>query len=149
MHRRRMIALTAAVCFAGPALAEDRKPWFFAPEGLALSGHDAVAYLREDRAVRGSATHAVMWKGAVWRFASEDHRAAFEMNPKAYAPQYGGYCAYAVSRNYTAKTDPDAWSLVEGKLYLNYSTGVKVLWSTAKSSNITKADANWPGLQSK
>ncbi|MDA0963375.1 MAG: YHS domain-containing (seleno)protein, partial [Proteobacteria bacterium] len=98
MHRRRMIALTAAVCFAGPALAEDRKPWFFAPEGLALSGHDAVAYLREDRAVRGSANHAVMWKGAVWRFASEDHRAAFEMNPKAYAPQYGGYCALSVSR---------------------------------------------------
>ena len=143
MQRRRMIALTLAVCLAGPALAEG-KPWFFATEGLALSGYDAVAYLREERAVRGSADHALMWKGATWLFVSEDNRAAFEMNPMAYAPQYGGYCAFAVSNGYTAATDPEAFAVHDGRLYLNYSQRVQRMWERDRSGHIASADANWP-----
>jgi YHS domain-containing protein len=145
MHRRRMIVLTAAACFAGPALA-DRKPWFFAPDGLALSGHDAVAYLREDRAIRGSADHAVMWKGAVWRFSSEDHRAAFEMNPQAYAPQYGGYCAWSVSRGRIASADPEAFAVIDDKLYLTHSQAVRSIWARDPAGFIAGADAHWPAL---
>lgn len=148
MHRRRMITLTAAaVCLAGPAFAGNR-PWFFAPEGLALSGHDAVAYLREERAVKGSADHAVMWKGAVWRFASEDHRAAFEMHPRAYAPQYGGYCAWSVSRGQIASADPEAFVVHDGKLYLTHSHGVRSIWAGDPARFIASADANWPKVLS-
>lgn len=143
MHRRRMITLSAAICFAGPALA-DRKPWFFAPEGLAFSGHDAVAYLHEGRAIGGRADHAVLWKGAVWRFASEDHRAVFEMNPKAYAPQYGGYCAWSVSRRLIASADPEAFAVVGGKLYLTNSKTVQSIWARDPAGFIEKADAHWP-----
>ena len=87
-----------------------------------------------------------MWKGATWRFASAANRTAFEMNPKAYAPQYGGYCAYAVSRGYTAKIEPDAWRIVDGKLYLNYSRSVRTHWAADVPGNIAKANANWPAV---
>ena len=85
-----------------------------------------------------------MWKGAIWQFASAPNMAAFEADPMGYAPQYGGYCAYAVSRGYTASTDPEAWTLHAGKLYLNYSISVRAQWRPEIAENIALADANWP-----
>ena len=147
MRRRQLLALCAFALLSGPARADE--PWFYADGGVALSGYDAVAYITRNEAVRGSPDHAVMWKGATWHFVSAENRSQFEMNPSAYAPQYGGYCAYAVSRGYTAKTDPEAFTVHDGKLYMNYSRQVQVLWDKDRPGHITSADANWPAVLSK
>jgi hypothetical protein len=112
----------------------------------ALSGYDAVAYFSEGRAVKGDRTFEHQWLGATWRFASAANRDTFAADPGRYAPQYGGYCAYAVSQGYTADVDPEAFSVVNGRLYLNYSKSVKRKWDTDQAGYIGKGDANWPKL---
>lgn len=115
-------------------------------EGVALHGRDPVAYFSEGKAVPGVARFEHQWMGARWRFASAANRDTFAKAPEKYAPQFGGYCSWAVSRNYTADTDPNAFAVVNGKLYLNYSTDVQARWRIDRDANITKATANWPGL---
>jgi YHS domain-containing protein len=117
--------------------------------GLALKGYDTVAYFTEGSAVKGSADHVAEWGGATWRFASAEHRTKFVADPEKYAPQYGGYCAWAVSNNYTAPIDPKAWKIVEGRLYLNYNHKVQTRWEGDMAANIEKADGNWPALRDK
>ncbi len=112
--------------------------------GGAISGYDPVAYFTEGKPVEGKRDHSLKYKGETWRFSSEKNKQAFQKSPQKYAPQYGGYCAYAVSKGYTASTDPDAWTIVNGKLYLNYSKSVQAKWSKDKPGNIRKANANWP-----
>ena len=121
----------------------------FVEDGLAIAGTDPVAYFRQGRAVEGSSEFEYQWKGATWRFQSAANKALFVSNPEEYAPQYGGYCAYAVSRGYTASTEPEAWKIVDGKLYLNYSLEVRELWSQDIPGYIAKANQNWPGVLKK
>jgi hypothetical protein len=85
------------------------------------------------------------WQGATWRFASAQNRERFAADPRKFAPQYGGYCAYGVANNYAVSVDPAAWRIVDGKLYLNYSKGVQADWNRDIPGYIGKADANWPG----
>ena len=115
--------------------------------GGALHGYDAVAYFTAGQAVSGSAQFEHMWGGARWRFSSAANRDAFAASPDTYAPQFGGYCAWAVSRNYTADIDPAAFSVVNGKLYVNYSTLVQARWRLDRDGNIAKGHANWPALR--
>ena len=114
--------------------------------GLAVSGYDPVAYFTAGKPVEGSSDFETEWNGATWRFSSAENLAAFEADPKVYAPQYGGYCAWAVSQGYTASTVPEAWRIVDGKLYLNYSLSVQSRWEGDIPGNIANADANWPGV---
>jgi YHS domain-containing protein len=114
--------------------------------GLALRGYDAVAYVAASAAVKGSPQFEHRWNGATWRFASAENLAAFVRDPERYAPQFGGYCAWAVSRGYTADGDPEAWKIVDGRLYLNYSKRVQRLWERDIPANIARARANWPGV---
>jgi YHS domain-containing protein len=111
---------------------------------LAVSGYDPVAYFKAGKPVEGRAEFEHKWKGATWRFASAENLAAFKANPEAYAPQYGGYCAWAVSQGYTASSDPTAWRIVNMKLYLNYNREVQQNWEKDAAGNIVKADKNWP-----
>lgn len=115
--------------------------------GLALSGYDAVAYHTEQRAVRGSAEFIAKHEGSTYRFASADHRDRFLADPGRYLPGYGGYCAYGVSRGYKVKVDPEAFTVVEGRLYLNYDKGVQARWLKDIPGYLAKADTNWPGLK--
>jgi YHS domain-containing protein len=94
----------------------------------------------------GSNEYTYEWEGAIWRFASAENRDLFASDPTAYAPQYGGYCAKAVSEGNLASVDPEAWKIVDGKLYLNYSPGVQRQWLQDVPGNIAKADANWPAV---
>ena len=94
--------------------------------------------------VAGKADHALMWNGAQWLFASAENMAKFEANPEAFAPQYGGYCAYAMSKGAIATSDPESWTIHDGKLYLNYSVNARKIWSQDILGNIALADANWP-----
>jgi YHS domain-containing protein len=115
--------------------------------GVAIEGTDPVAYFDEGEPVAGSSDFEHDWMGATWRFASAENRDRFAAEPQTYAPQYGGYCAWAVSQGYTAKIDPAAWKIVDGKLYLNYSKDVQTQWAGDVPGNIAKADANWPKIK--
>lgn len=126
------------------------EPRVFTGRGkFAINGYDAVAYHEQQRPVKGKSKFTAEWDGATWRFASAENRDRFASAPQRWAPEYGGYCAWAVSNGYTAKTDPDAWTIHEGKLYLNYSIGVRSKWSEDIPGNVKRGDANWPGVLSK
>lgn len=120
--------------------------YFVGDNGLAIHGTDPVAYFTEGAAVTGSPEFTYDWGNATWQFASAENRDRFVANPQQYAPQYGGFCAWAVSQGYTASIDPNAWRIVEDRLYLNYSRGVQRDWERDIPGNIRKADANWPSL---
>ncbi|WP_412562449.1 YHS domain-containing (seleno)protein [Thalassobius sp. MITS945101] len=135
------VAVTAA---ALPGLATAGTAKIYTEDGIAVDGTDVVAYFTEGKPVSGAEDITHDWMGATWRFASEDNRAAFAADPVAYAPQYGGYCAYAVSEGYTASTVPEAWRIVDGKLYLNYSRRIQKRWAKDIPGRIAAADANWP-----
>ncbi len=129
-----------------PAAAKDEDPVFATRGNLAIRGYDPVAYFTEGEPVKGRKEFTLGWQGADWRFASDENRDLFAANPEKYAPQYGGYCAWAVSRNYTAPTDPDAFTVVGGKLYLNYNKKVMEQWLEDRDANIEQADENWPAV---
>lgn len=115
--------------------------------GYAVKGFDVVAYFSEGRPVKGERSLSYSWAGAKWLFATAENRDRFVSDPGAYAPQYGGFCAWAVSQGYTADIDPQAWKIVAGKLYLNYNADVQAKWSTDVNGLIRKADENWPRLR--
>ncbi|MCB1436054.1 MAG: YHS domain-containing protein [Rhodobiaceae bacterium] len=137
-------AIGTALAFPPPALAAKAQIYTGLLSGTAVGGYDPVAYFTEGKPVAGSAQFTHSWQGVTWRFASAANRDAFKAAPERYAPQYGGYCAWAVSQGYTAKGDPQIWKVVGGKLYLNYSAGVQQQWSQDIPGNIAKANANWP-----
>ncbi|MBM3725142.1 MAG: YHS domain protein [Acidobacteria bacterium] len=116
---------------------------------VAIRGFDTVEYFTAGRAVRGMEAFTHTWNGAVWRFASARNRDRFAAEPQAFAPQYGAFCAWAVGHGYTAPVDPEAWKIVDGKLYLNYSRKVQREWEKDAAGWIAKADRNWPELQKK
>lgn len=117
--------------------------------GVALKGYDPVAYFTEKQPVRGKAEFTARHEGATYRFASAANRDAFAAAPAKYAPQYGGYCAFGAASGYKAPIEPDAWTVVDGKLYLNYNQSVRSRWSTDIPGYIRKADAQWPAIRSK
>jgi YHS domain-containing protein len=146
--RRHLLTLTiaapAVAAFAPGAMAAT--PEIYAEDGIAIDGTDAVAYFTEGAPIPGDETITFDYMGATWRFASEENRDMFAADPAAYAPQYGGYCAFAVSKGATAPTAPDAWTIVDDKLYLNFSVSVRERWRQDILGNIAAADANWPGV---
>ena len=140
-------AVSAGVAAPGAALAE--KPAVFAVDGVALRGYDPVAYFTEAKPVKGSPEFSLQWKGATWYFASAANRDAFKATPEKYAPQYGGYCAFGTAQGYAVPTEPDAWKIVEGKLYLNYNQHVRSRWEQDIPGFIKAADGNWPDVLKK
>jgi YHS domain-containing protein len=138
-------ALLVGLGAAGPAAAiEPINQTFF---GTAVHGYDVVAYFEAGQPVEGSKEHTVEWMGATWRFSSDENRARFAASPDKYAPQYGGYCAYAVSYGSTADIDPEAWKIVDGKLYLNVSKSIQVEWEKDIPGHIARANENWPRIR--
>ncbi|MEL6477374.1 MAG: YHS domain-containing (seleno)protein [Pseudomonadota bacterium] len=137
------LALAVTPLAAGTAQASEA-PVYQTFLGTAIDGTDPVAYFKEGRPVEGSSDFTHEWNGATWRFASAENRDLFAADPVAYAPQYGGYCAWAVAKGSTASTDPDNWAIVDGKLYLNYNDAVQAKWDKDRPGNIAKANDNWP-----
>jgi YHS domain-containing protein len=112
--------------------------------GLAIKGYDPVSYFTDGKPMRGSAQFSTSYKGVLYRFASAEHRDRFVAEPEKFVPQYGGYCAYAISLNLIADIDPDEWAIVDNKLYLNNGFFAQTLWSFDKRGNISKGDRYWP-----
>ncbi len=144
MFRKQLLGIIGLLLLLPLAYAE-KSPLFATGDG-AIRGHDPVAYFTEGKPTKGSNDYTFEWKGEKFRFASAENLALFKANPEKYAPQYGGYCAYAVSEGYTASTVPEAWTIVDGKLYLNYSLGVRKRWSKDIPGRVAAADKNWPGV---
>ncbi len=115
---------------------------------LAIKGYDSVAYFTENEAIKGSKNHEFDWKGATWRFSSQENLELFKSDPEKYSPQYGGYCAYAVAQNKLASIDPSQFSVVDGKLYLNYNKKVQEKWLQDRDGYIATAEENWPDILS-
>ena len=126
-----------------PAMAEQI---VYVEDGVAIQGADPVAYFTEAGFVEGSDEFTHEWQGVTWQFASAENRDLFAAEPEKYAPQYGGYCAWAVGQNALAAIDPNAWSIVEGKLYLNANKRIQDRWNKDIPGNIALAEANWPEL---
>jgi YHS domain-containing protein len=137
------LILCGIVLYAVSASADE----FFERNGVAIGGYDPVAYFDEERPVKGAPEFRAEFQGATFQFASADHRDRFAAKPEEFAPQYGGYCAYGTAKGYKAKIDPEAFTVVQGKLYLNYSDAVQTRWLSDIPGYIQQADANWPEVQ--
>ena len=114
--------------------------------GFGANGYDTVAYFNDSQAVEGKDAYQTEWGGVKWRFASADHLDQFLKKPERYIPQYGGHCAYGVSQSYLVRGDPQAWSVHNNKLYLNYSQNIRTAWLASADSFITNAANNWTAL---
>ena len=154
VHLLRLVGVSMALAFGATGLAAQpafaAEPAIYAnAEKLAVGGYDPVSYFNPGGPTVGLAKHESQWNGAAWRFASAESQAKFLADPHAYAPQFGGYCAWAVSQGYIAPGDPQLWAVVEGKLYLNYNARAKELWDADRAPAIERARANWPTVLEK
>ena len=118
---------------------------FFSNE--ALRGYDTVAYFTMGMPIEGSDEYTFEYQGATWKFSSQEHLDLFKADPGKYAPQYGGYCAWAMANGDTASAEPDLWTIHEGKLYLNYSRRINQRWKADMENFIKSADVEWPKFE--
>ncbi len=141
---KQLFTTITALLFTALAFSQEVK--FSGKEGVAIKGYDPVAYFTLQKAVKGSDEFTLSWSGSKWRFSSKANLDSFAANPAAYAPQYGGFCAYGCSENHLAPTDPEAWTIINNKLYLNYSLKTRVAWLQDTMTRIKEADKYWPVL---
>ncbi len=145
--RLMVLGLTAATATMVSARAARARIFTGFIDGTAVGGYDSVAYHTQGEAILGDPSITLNYEGATWRFASEENRALFEADPEAYAPEYGGHCAWAASQNYLAQGDPEIWRIIDGRLFLNATEGVNRRWLRDLEGHIMQADANWPQLK--
>jgi len=139
-----MSASFALVLWTGLVAAGDEKS---PVKDLAIKGYDTVAYFKAGKALQGSETFSFPWHGMTWYFSTKENRDLFAASPEKYAPQYDGYCAWAMTESRKARTDPEVWKIVDKKLYLNCSATAYEKWSNDIPGNIKKADAIWLTMQ--
>ena len=140
-----------AMCFLlfGSIAVLAQKSAVFNPTDGAIHGYDPVAYFKELKPVKGSKNYTYAWNSATWYFTSQQNLDTFKASPEKFTPQYGGYCAYGLADGHKAPTDPQAWLIADGKLYLNYNKDVQGMWKKKQAEYIQKADKNWPKLKDK
>lgn len=165
---RKFIALFAALmtvfAISAPANAQfgfGKKDFIYEKGGYAIDGYDTVAYFDLDAsaldgdglptvsAVKGDPQFSARYNGATWIFASAENRDKFEADPAKYAPAYNGYCAYAAAQGNLARTNPNAWRVIDGQLYLNFNSKIQRRWVKDIPGHIEQADANWADLATK
>jgi len=142
------VGIAVAVWF-GMKQTENFKQVNTTAENVAIKGFDTVAYFTEQNPVQGDARFSFIWNGAKWYFSSAENMEKFKANPEQYAPQFGGYCSFAVSKGYTADGDPNAWKIVNDKLYLNYNQEVKKMWEAEQEKRINDGEKNWQEFKKK
>lgn len=152
MIRRTLLVLALLITNVGLAYAAEpintlEKALFgHKPNGIAIRGYDTVAYFTQGKPVMGDSKFTTQWMGATWQFASQEHLNRFIETPHSYAPQYGGYCAYGVTQGNLVKIEPEQWTIVDDKLYLNYDEEIQQTWKTDIPRFITIADEAIAGL---
>lgn len=143
------IYLSLILFFVALTFVRAQESEIFAPDNKAIRGYDPVAYFTKGEPTKGLESFKLSQGGADWYFSSKDNLELFKSNPEKYMPQYGGYCAFGLAGGYKAPITPTAWSIVDGKLYLNYNHKVQQDWSADRAEMIKKADKNWPTVKSK
>ncbi len=146
MRLVRVLLAVIVLVLAGRAAADTATTFNATPDGIAIGGWDTVAYFTENRAVEGSPAISHDWQGATWLFASAEHRDLFAADPEAYAPQFGGWCAFALSvGEYAAEVDPEsAWTIHEDQLFLNWDAGVRKRWErNGIGKGVETGRGNW------
>lgn len=149
MKTKIFIFLAAAIFFVACNQTENFKKVSVTAENVAVKGYDTVAYFTAEKAIEGNPQYSFIWNGAKWYFSSAENMEKFKAAPEQYAPQFGGYCSFAVSKGYTADGDPQAWKVVDGKLYLNYSPKVKEMWEAEQEPRIKEGRKNWEEFKKK
>jgi YHS domain-containing protein len=145
----KKVLLTLSLILISAISLFAQKSSTFIHSGKAIKGYDPVAYFTEHKPVKGNEKLVYNWNNANWYFSSQHNLDQFKANPEKFAPQYGGYCAYGLSNGYKASTDSDAWTIENGKLYLNYNIEVRELWTKEMKERIEKADKLWPEVKEK
>ena len=145
----KKIAFILVATFSVISFLHAQKSEVLINDGAAVHGYDVVAYFTDSKPMKGDKQFLYQWNNATWYFASKEHLDAFKTNPEKYAPQYGGYCAYGLCKNHKSDTDPNAWKIENGKLYLYYNKDVKMLWEKSAMDNIMMANENWQGMKDK
>lgn len=125
------------------AQLQAQKDAVYSTKNGAINGYDPVAYFSDGKPIKGLDSIAINWHGATWHFADIGHRELFAAEPEKYAPQFGGWCAYGWSKDYAAKIEPQAWSIVDGRLYLNYNQDVRKDWKKKRAEYIHSAQMNY------
>ena len=133
----------AAVALSVIALASDAGE-FNESNGVAIKGYDPVAFFKDNKPVLGKQDLRFEYKGSTFVFANAENRAAFVASPEKFSPQYGGYCAFGTARGYKADIDPATFTVIDGRLYLNYNTQVQREWMADSARFIRQADERWP-----
>ncbi|TKB99005.1 YHS domain-containing (seleno)protein [Pedobacter cryophilus] len=139
--KKSILILTIIFSFLGHLSAQE-KAVFQTKEG-AIKGYDAVAYFKENKAVKGNEKYSYLWKDALWLFSNKENLKAFKSHPEKFEPQFGGYCAYGYAKGHAAPVDPNAFKIVDGKLYLNYNSDVQQLWNKDIQGFINDALKNY------
>ena len=139
-------AMVLPLVLATALLAQTAPAIYTTKSNLALSGYDAVSYFKDGKPMAGKPEFSYKWMDATLRFSSAENRDAFKAEPEKYAPQYGGYCAFGTSQGHLVPGDPQAWKVVDDRLYLNYNKDVQKFWLQDIPGNIQKADENYPKL---
>ena len=148
MKKTLILAIASFAVLSAASFALQGSTIYKTKDNLALSGYDAVSYFKDGKPVAGKTEFSFEWQNARWRFSSAENRDAFAKEPAKYAPQYGGFCAFGTSQSHLVPGDPQAWKLVDNKLYLNYNKDVQKYWLQDIPGYIQKADENWPKLAS-
>ncbi len=146
---KKLLLAWVVVTLALPLIAQSRSLLNLDNNGLAIQGYDPVAFFADSKPVKGRPEFATHHNGALYYFASKEHRYLFKADPAKYEPAFGGFCAYGVSRNKLVPIDVTAFQIVNGRLLLQYSKGVRDDFNKDTKSNLVKADSNWPGLVEK
>ncbi|MEE9455243.1 MAG: YHS domain-containing (seleno)protein [Paracoccaceae bacterium] len=144
-RRKALVVMTCAL--ATPTFAAS-PPIFVNANRIAINDYDPVAYFTQSRPVAGVSQHSVEWMGAIWHFSNAQNQSRFASTPDAFAPQFGGYCAYAASKGAIAPTIPEAWTVYKGQLFLNANLKARELWLRDIPGNIALANGFWPGILS-
>lgn len=146
---KKLLTLALLIAAALPALSQTKSLLNLDKSGLAIQGHDPVAFFTENKPVKGKPKFVARHAGATYLFATKEHRDSFKADPAKYEPAFGGYCAFGVSKNRLIEIDVDAFQIVDGKLLMQYSKGVREDFNKDTNGNLTKANTNWPGLVEK
>ncbi|MEZ4589128.1 MAG: YHS domain-containing (seleno)protein [Gemmatimonadales bacterium] len=141
-----LLAIALLLGMVAPSVAQDKVLVNVDKSGLALQGYDPVSYFSPTGPIRGRPELTASHQGATYRFATAEHRDRFLADPAKYAPQFGGYCGYGASRDYLAPVDPEAFTIMDGRLILQNSKRVLRLWLKDPTGRLASADRNWPGL---
>ena len=146
---KKILLLIAISVLALPVFAQTKTLLNLDSSGVAIQGYDPVAFFTDGKPVKGDPKFLSKRDGAIYYFASKEHKDLFNADPAKYEPCFGGYCAYGVSRKKLVEIDVNASQIVDGKLLLQYSKGVRDDFNKDQAGNLAKANANWPALVEK